>query len=56
MHGRMKTLIASLQAIALNPDYSGQTNYNGPNTGPRNENTEYGCAFGLSRAPSIVRL
>ena len=49
VHGQMKTLNASMQAIKLTPRYSGQAHFKGPSIGPRNEHTEYGCAFGLLR-------
>ena len=50
----MKTPNASLRAIKVNPRCSGQVHFKGSRPGPRNENTEYGCAFGVLRAPSII--
>ena len=55
VHGRIKTPNASPQAIELKPRCSGQAHFKGPSTGPRHENTEYECAFGVLCAPSIIR-
>ena len=44
----MKTPNASPWAIEVNPRCSVQAHSKGLGTGPRNENTEYGCAFGMS--------
>ena len=55
VHGRMKTLSASPQAIELNPSFSVQAHSKGPGTGPRNENAEYGYGFGVLRALFIIR-
>ena len=55
VHGRVKTPSASLQVIELNPRCSGQVHSKGPRTDPRNENMEYGCAFGILCAPFIIR-
>ena len=53
--GRVKTPNASPQAIELNPRCSGQTHSKGSGNGPGNENMEYGCAFAILCAPSIIR-
>ena len=45
VHERIKVPNASSQAIELNPRCSEQAHFNGLCTGPRYENTEYGCAF-----------
>ena len=52
LHEGMKTPKASSQVIKLSPKCSGQANAKWASTGPRNENMEYGCAFGVFRAPS----
>ena len=48
VHVRMKTPNASPQAIEVNPRCSVQAHSKLLSTGPKNENTEYGCAFGMS--------
>ena len=53
--GRMKTSNASPQVIELNPICFRQAHSKGSSTGPRNENTEYVCAFGVLGAPSTIR-
>ena len=55
VHERMETPNANPQAIELKPRCSGKANFKGPKTGPGNENMEYGCAFRLLCAPSIIR-
>ena len=55
VHGRVKTPNASPQAIELSSRSSGQARFKEPKTGPGNENMEYGCAFGIFCAPSIIR-
>ena len=55
LHEGMKTLNTSSQVIKLSPKCSGQAHAKRASTGPRNENMEYGCAFGVFRAPSEAR-
>ena len=55
VHRRMKTPNASPLAIELNSRCSGQAHSKGPSSSPGNEYTEYGCVFGVLRAPSIIR-
>ena len=55
VHGQMKKPYASPQAIELNLRCSEQAHFKGPRTGFENENMEYGCAFGILCAPSIIR-
>ena len=50
----MKTPNAIPQTIELNPIFSEQADSKGPSTGPRIENTEYGCAFGVLHASYII--
>ena len=45
VHGRVKMLNASPQAIKLSSRCSRQAHFKGPRTGPGNEIMEYGCAF-----------
>ena len=55
VHGRVKTPNASPEAIELNPRCSGQAQSKGPRTGFGNENMEYGGAFEILCALSIIR-
>ena len=52
--GPVKTPNASPQAIELNTKRPGQVHFKGPRTGLGNENMEYGCAFGILCAASII--
>ena len=53
-HLHMETPDVSPQAIELSQRCSKQAHSNGPSNGPRNENMEYGCTFGVLSTPSIV--
>ena len=46
---------SSPQAIEPNPSCSGQAHSKGPSTGPKNENTEYGCILEVIRALFMIR-
>ena len=54
VHGRMKTPNAGPQAIELKPRCSEQAHSNWPRIGFENENMEYGRAFRIICAPSII--
>ena len=53
--GQVETPNASLQTIELNPRCSGQAHFKGPRTDPGNDSMEYGHAFGILCAPSMIR-
>ena len=55
VHGPIETPNTSPQAIELKPRCSEQAYSKGPRSDPGNENMEYGCAFEILCAPSIIR-